>query len=246
MIRLWLNPFILTLLILLAAASTFGLAPLWAAFAVGLAAAALIANATLAIAKAMTQRPVFTNSMWAIAYICIMGLQLSGALQQKQIDFDEEVWISTLPVQNKDESMQLLRAVALGKIQELPKDYAHASREALIASFVAVEYGNQKFLQHMLQSGLSPETQWDDYSLLCSAIIANQMPIVELLLDEGAQVNVLGADDLSPLMHATIMGNADCVELLQKRGAKSDMKNRNGLDARSYAQNRRMLQLFEN
>ncbi len=246
MIRLWLNPLILTLLILLASASTFGIAPLWAAFAVGLAAAALIANATLAIAKALTQRPVFDNSMWAIAYICMMGLQLSGTLQQKQIDFDEEVWISALPSKTQDEGMQMLRAVALGKMDELPTDYAHASQEALIASFVAVEYGNQKFLQHMLESGLSPETQWDGYSLLCSAIVAGQLPIVELLLDSKAQVNVLGADDLSPLMHATIMGNADCVELLQKRGAKSDMKNRNGLDARSYAQNRRMLQLFEN
>ncbi|MFI3242702.1 MAG: ankyrin repeat domain-containing protein [Akkermansia sp.] len=245
MIRLWLNPIILTLLILLAAASTFGLSPQWVAFAVGLAAAALIANATLALAKAMTQRSIFTNAMWTIAFMGMLGLQLSGSLNQKPINFDDELWSYYLPEDNQQEALALLRQVAFGQMEQLPPSYDAQSQEARVTRFVAVEYGNKSFLKHMLQSGLSPESKLDGYSLLCSAIIAGQVPIVELLLDSGAQVNVLGDDDLSPLMHAAIMGNMDCVELLQEKGAKSAMKNRNGLDARSYAQNGRMLQLFE-
>lgn len=58
---------------------------------------------------------------------------------------------------------------------------------------------------------------------------------VNILLDNGAEVNSLSKDGNTPLMEFCIIGSSEVVELLIKRGAKVNMKNNNGLHAIDFA-----------
>ncbi len=246
MSRHWINIILFITLILLAIAINFDMGSIGAALAVGIATAAFITNATISIARAMTQRDVFGHSMWAIAFLCILGLLLSGTLIKERTSFDEEIWASYISNDESGVTIKELRGIALGKTKSLTDTWTIASAEAQLASFVAVEYENTAFLNHVIKSGFNKDAQLDGQTMLAAAIISGKPKSAEVLLELGLEPNQLGEDDMTPLMHASLNGDIECITLLKKFGAKSDMKNRNGLDARSYAQNGRMLQLFEN
>lgn len=246
MLRLWLNLTILAILLIYAICATMLIAPTWAALSVALASAALVANACLAVARACTQRIFFANAMWTIVFMCMLGLLLSGTLRPQKIEFDEEIWLTYVPEEQQQAAASLLRGVAMGKIEELPQEWDRQSELALIASYIAIEYENTAFLRHMRDAGLALDTVWDGNSLLVAAVSTGKKESIRLLLESGCEPNQLGEDDLSPLMHASLNGDAESIKLLQKFGAKSVMKNRAGLDASDYARTPRLRQLLGN
>ena len=59
---------------------------------------------------------------------------------------------------------------------------------------------------------------------------------VRILLDKGAEANVVDSDEhFSPLMHAAAEGNLDVVKILLKGGSDPTLKDVDGDDAASFA-----------
>lgn len=244
MLKSFINPLLFVVLLGLAVGIACGMDDMILAGAVGLASAAFIANATLAVAKALTQRAVFASSMWSIAFAAMLGLLLSGSLIKPSVQFDEEVWSFSAEVDDPDAAYALLKSVALGKTSELPPEWDAAGEEALVATFVALEYKNERFLRNMLKAGISPDALLEGSTLLGSAVVTNHLPCMRIILEAGAKPDLMGGDDMSPLMSAALGSNADAIELLIKFGANPALKNSSGSDAKSYARTSRIAEML--
>lgn len=244
MLKTCINPFLFVTLLGLAIGIAWGMDDILLAAAVGLASAAFIANATLAVAKALTQRGVFASSMWSLAFAAMLGVLLSGSLIKPPVQFEEEIWSFSPQVEDTQAAYALLRSVAQGKIEELPSEWDLLGEEALVATFVAIEYKNTAFLNKMLKAGLSPDAMLEGSTLLGSAVITNHLPSISIILEAGAKPDLMGDDEISPLMSAAMGSNTDAVELLKKFGANPALKNSKGSDAKSYARTARIAEML--
>lgn len=65
-------------------------------------------------------------------------------------------------------------------------------------------------------------TEWDDATLLHDAVGQNHQEMAAYLLDEGADVNAVTAEGITPLHMAAQNGNIGIIKLLLDRGAKID------------------------
>jgi ankyrin repeat protein len=83
---------------------------------------------------------------------------------------------------------------------------------------------------------LLTQTAYGDVnSDLIEAVKAGDMEKVEQLLEQGADVNAKGEDDVTVLMMATLTGNTDAVQVLLAKGADVTPKDKFGWDAMMYA-----------
>ena len=57
---------------------------------------------------------------------------------------------------------------------------------------------------------------------------------VILLIENGAKVNQQGELNFTPIQNACLHGNLDIIEILLKNGAKTNIKNEFGYDAKHY------------
>jgi ankyrin repeat protein len=74
-------------------------------------------------------------------------------------------------------------------------------------------------------------------SPLVSAVFANHPAFVQLLIRKGADVNRLDEKGMTPLMYAAVtdFGDSAIVDLLLKSGARTEVRNKDGLTAADYA-----------
>jgi ankyrin repeat protein len=63
----------------------------------------------------------------------------------------------------------------------------------------------------------------------------NRTPLVEMLLAKGSDPNAVNKVGGTPLMVAAAKGNAEIARLLLERGAKTELKDKQGKTARQWA-----------
>ncbi|PHU09880.1 hypothetical protein BC332_21740 [Capsicum chinense] len=68
----------------------------------------------------------------------------------------------------------------------------------------------------------------DDKCLLISAVAANSLPCVELLVKAGANVNVKAGDATTPLLIAALNGSAEIINCLLQAGADPNAVDKDG------------------
>ena len=93
--------------------------------------------------------------------------------------------------------------------------------------------GDTKAVELFMKAGFLPDSR-DKYGvpLLCLAARGKHRAVAEILLDQGAQIDAQSEDrGYSPLMDATQAGSTDLVELFLGRGAKPDLKSKDGQTA---------------
>ena len=70
---------------------------------------------------------------------------------------------------------------------------------------------------------------------LIVALLREHSGLVEMLVSKGADVNIRGSKEMTPLFAAAITGNRKNCELLLKSGADPGAKSEDGLTAADYA-----------
>ena len=87
--------------------------------------------------------------------------------------------------------------------------------------------------------GTAPDPRNDaGQTALMAATFSGHQPIVQLLLDHGADVNATDPEGRTPLMFAISWGGNDMVQLLIDRGADLFIKDQQGWDAYRLARDR--------
>ena len=95
----------------------------------------------------------------------------------------------------------------------------------------AVEKGKVDYLESQFSNGVDiDEKKSNGWAMIHSAVATNQVKVVKLLIQHGADVNVQATDNVSgldnletPLHLATFIGNDEIAKLLIKNGAKVDV-----------------------
>lgn len=102
-------------------------------------------------------------------------------------------------------------------------------------------------MQVLLKNGANPNFRAGETKDNCLQLAAafNQCAIAELLLDNGAEVDIVDNKDRTPLMSAVNHGNIEMVRLLMDRGADVNLKNYKGKTAKELAKTKAMRELFE-
>ena len=103
---------------------------------------------------------------------------------------------------------------------------------------MATHFGNEDIVHFLLEKGADPNTHSQNgYSVypLHAAIGSGFDGIAKMLIEAGAEVNVLQASRTSPLHLAAQTGNIDLIILLLEHGALVEVKNDMGKTASDLA-----------
>ena len=119
-----------------------------------------------------------------------------------------------------------------GKAVRPPEpDQARSDRAPVIAPrqeqplssslFTAIQRGDKSTVNEYLNRGTSPnEIMANGAPLLKNAVVSSAMPVAELLLSRGADVNARDASGKTALFWARRMNNEAFVQMLLKHGAQ--------------------------
>ncbi len=102
----------------------------------------------------------------------------------------------------------------------------------LIAATLA---GDLATVQAMLQSGTDPNLTYHSNTALTYAARDGFTDIARLLVDQGAEINWIDSEGVTPLILAAFKGHAEIAELLLDQGADRTVKDQWGRTALDYA-----------
>ena len=115
-----------------------------------------------------------------------------------------------------------------------PFDVDHADTDGMTALMAAAKGGhdlNVPVFQQNDSSGLGPEGPGP----FAVAWASENFEAVNLLLDNGAQIDRVDSDGRTALIHAATSGRAQMAELLMQRGAARDAQDKDGNTALMFA-----------
>jgi uncharacterized protein len=95
--------------------------------------------------------------------------------------------------------------------------------------------GNREAVQELLGAGADPSYRTYDWTILMGVARAGHAAIAEMLIDQGADVNVVSRDGNSPLMIAAAYGHVGVVRVLLAQGAEVNRRNARGNTALMHA-----------
>lgn len=103
--------------------------------------------------------------------------------------------------------------------------------------YSAIMNGNAKSVQALLEGGADPNLHDSLNSFdppISIAVFTIRLPMVQLLLDHGAQVDILDTSGKTPLMWSCSRGFIEATRLLLEWGANTQIKDHQGLSARDH------------
>lgn len=104
--------------------------------------------------------------------------------------------------------------------------------------FNAIGAGDEKKVEALLANGADANTKMAGIYALMWAIRKKNQPIVEILLEKGADVNLKDGDGNSALIHAAFFDFEDAVKTLLGKGANVNEANKEGVNALMMAAKR--------
>jgi ankyrin repeat protein len=112
----------------------------------------------------------------------------------------------------------------------------------------AIVMGEPALIEVLLQKGIDPDMKMDliGTTPLMVAALENQIELVKLLVDAGANINHQNQEGLTALMMAADMGNAEIVEHFLQHRADRSLKDANGMLAADFADKRGLVDLAAN
>ncbi len=121
---------------------------------------------------------------------------------------------------------------------DLPDALDAVSDHGFTALGMATHFGNEDIVRFLLEKGADPNTHSQNgYNVypLHAAVGSGFDGIAKMLIEAGAEVNVLQTSRTSPLHLAAQTGNIDLIILLLENGASVSIKNEMGKTASDLA-----------
>ena len=116
----------------------------------------------------------------------------------------------------------------------LPKKYDKYDFTALMAAVLKCDLDILKFLLTKPNEieNINTKATYNDLSAIAFlAEYSNCYEIMQLLIDNGADINIQDNNGYTPLMLACLKNNVETVRILLYKGAKTDIKNKSGDNA---------------
>src|SRR5690606_26251063 len=136
------------------------------------------------------------------------------------------------------DKVDVYEAAAVGLLNEVteiieadPSLLSSYSNHGFTALGMACHFGNEEIVRYLLLKGADPnQTSNNGYNVnpLYTAISSNFEAIAKLLVEGGAEVNIIQAGNLTPLHAAASNGNIEMLILLLENGADVLIKDDNG------------------
>lgn len=218
---------------------------------------AFIADATLAVARAMTHRRALMSVVWAVVYLvlgsCVWVMRSAPAAVDEEftayLELQSAYRQGADPLAADDEGDCLFTvAASLGGesvVRELLQKHSPVPGALLAeAGRRASENGKASVLKLLLEAGLPADAAVESTTLLCAAAQNARLNTMKLLLEQGASPNLADAEGVTPLMHAVLADFAPAVRILLLSGANTEAVDANGRDASSYSRSAAVSELL--
>jgi hypothetical protein len=137
----------------------------------------------------------------------------------------------TQPEIHSELQKDFVQAAAQGDFESLARLYAQGANidaryDECNALFAAVDYrktGNPQMVRWLLARGAHSDGLFSELETtpLTRAVQTENLEVVRLLLDAGADRNLADADEYSPLHHAASLGLTDIARILVSKGANT-------------------------
>lgn len=249
----YVNPALLLLVIILMACraytisdASFHALDVWI---LALCVTAMLVDAALALAKALSRRPAAMNVIWAAAFLVIGSsawAMRAIPLSDEQIAFHDQNRTGQDPLARDAEGECLLtRAAALGHEDVVRKILNETQpSEALIceAGLRAAEADKVEILDRLARVGMPAHAAVGGTPLLHAAAQNGAGNAMRWLMERGAKVNTRDTEGMTPLHHAVLSGNLPAVQLLLEYGADRNLRDSSGKSAADYARSDELLQ----
>ncbi|MCK9544929.1 MAG: ankyrin repeat domain-containing protein [Novosphingobium sp.] len=142
--------------------------------------------------------------------------------------------ISKNAIKNNQLILALISAIKNGQI-EIVKFLVHIysknkspnCKEMSLVFLQAIELGDIDIIELLIENNFG-DIRCNSYSFLYKAIENNNIHIVKLLIDNGANINKKGYDNKEFIIHATELGHKEIVELLIKLNVDINAKDHLG------------------
>lgn len=85
-----------------------------------------------------------------------------------------------------------------------------------------------ELVRSLLEGGADPNRHIDNRSGLTALLIADDLPMIELLVAHGADVNAADFNEIRPVHKAIVEGHLDRLIFLHQKGARLDVLDMNG------------------
>lgn len=142
-------------------------------------------------------------------------------------------------------SLSLYEATAAGRLTEVkaiieaqPERLNEYSLDGFQALGLACFFGHLDVVTYLLSKGAIVNSASQNAMRvmpLHSAVAGDHLAIAQALIEHGANVNAIQADDFTPLHGAAQNGNLDMINLLLKHGADVHAKQHDGKQAVDFA-----------
>jgi len=146
------------------------------------------------------------------------------------------------------ENVDIFEAAAIGLLEETikileerPDAINQFSDHGFTALALATHFGNEDIVRHFLKSGADPNLESENgYHVypLHTAVSSGFEGIAKMLIEAGAEVNVLQSSNMTPLHYAAEKGNIELLIILLEGGASVATKNDSGKTAADLAAER--------
>lgn len=209
-------------------------------------------------------KPTFQYRAWHLLGACLLGWQLSAPVSAASLDdlfnatkLGDAVEVVRLVGQGMDANSTDPNGntlLILATREEQPKVVAELLKQRGIklnarnsagdsALMLAALRGFTEIAGQLLNAGAAfDHPGWNP---LLYAAFEGRLPIVRLLLEKGANPNVLAPNQTTPLMFAARNGHEDVVRTLLQAGANIDWQNDQKESAESWASKSRNTDIVE-
>ena len=123
------------------------------------------------------------------------------------------------------------------RLLQVGADPNQAADQCLPPLYLAAKVGTPRLVRMLLARGAKLEASWKNEGVtpLLDAVYDGRADTARVLLEAGANPNVVGREGMTPLLYAVQKANYALVEILLKAGAKKESRNDRGQTARDLA-----------